>query len=38
VGEIKQLGVKVDQFADINNILQFAKADQQVNSNSDQRH
>jgi hypothetical protein len=40
VGEIKQLGVKVDQFADINNILQFAKADieNKTNSNSEQHH
>jgi hypothetical protein len=38
VGEIKQLGVKVDQFSDMGSILQFAKAEQQVNSNSDQRH
>jgi hypothetical protein len=38
VGEIKQLGVKVDQFADINNILQFAKADIENKTNSEQHH
>ncbi|MFT6897687.1 MAG: hypothetical protein ACJA13_002098 [Paraglaciecola sp.] len=38
VGEIKQLGVNVDQFADINNILQFAKADQQEKTTSDPLH
>ena len=38
VGEIKQLGVKVDQFSNMDRILQFAKEDQQVNPNSDQIH
>jgi len=38
VGEIKQLGVQVDQFKDINNILQFAKADLQKRTTPDPLH
>jgi hypothetical protein len=38
VGEIKNLGVNVDQFADMDNILQFAKADMQEKNNTDPLH
>jgi L-rhamnose isomerase len=36
--EIKQLGVQVDQFKDINNILQFAKADLLKETPPEKRH
>jgi hypothetical protein len=38
VGEIKNLDVNVDQFANMDNILQFAKADIQEKNNADPLH
>jgi hypothetical protein len=38
VGEIKNLGVQVDQFDDINNILQFAKTDLQETDKANTHH